>query len=279
MRRHVKRQVYVTLLALLAVVVMAAPAAAQEEETNVCFSTHTAGVGPTFMQICISSHGNLVKFESPAGFEQIGQFNVFRDGYAICSQAPGAGPNTNHAFDAGGGEAGWGPPIVTQPNGANTFPLTITRLTADGMFQLKQTFARDTKEQDVTITMSVVNKSVGPRENVRISRYFENDVDNNSALSRLSRGVDSVWGWVEGAHAFSLTALTFPTPHVTQLESLLFFRTDLVGPQSARGCAAAVPAAGPVGPSAADYAGRVTYLLGNLAKGAGKTVKVVYRRF
>jgi hypothetical protein len=257
---------------------VATPAAAQDEESTACFSLHTSGAGATFLSICISSHGNVVKFESPSGYEQIGQANPLRDGYAVCSEAAGSGITTNHGFDAGGAEAGWGAAVIAQPNGANTFPLTITRTTLDGVFELRQSFARNAAEHELTITMRLKNVSAAPRSNVRLSRYFDNDVDNSSAVSRIARGSDSVWGWADGRHGFSLTAATLATSHFTQVETLANFSPLLAGPRTARGCFG-ILAATPAGPPATAYAGRNTYNLGSMNSGANKDVKFIYRRF
>jgi hypothetical protein len=269
MSRHMRSMVW-QAVALLAV---ATPAAAQEE-SNACFSLHSSGAGATFMRICISDHGTLTRFESPAGFEQIRQLNFFRDGYAVCSNAAGGGPTLTHGWDVGNSESAWGPLVIAQPNGANTFPLSITRTTSDNMFVVKQTFARDSAEHDVTITVKVTNRSTTPREHVRFSRYFENDVDNNDAASFMSRGADSVWGWLETGHGLMLTALTFATPHSTQVEHLAFFAP----PGSATGCAAVAPVATPVA-AANSHAGRNTYDFGTIGKGLSKTAKYLYRRF
>ena len=112
---------------------------------NDCFALLGSGSGLTLMQVCISKDGNLTKFESPAGFDQIGQGNLFRDGYSICT---GNLPNFQtvpEGCDAGS-EAGFGAPVIVQPNGPNTLPLTITRTTNDGVYQLKQSYALEHRE-------------------------------------------------------------------------------------------------------------------------------------
>jgi hypothetical protein len=147
-------------IVLLLVATCGVALAQQEEQLDLgvgvqsasCFSTHTSGSGTTFVKVCFSNHGNLVQFESPAGFEHI-RVGSFGEGYVVCSGT------TAHGFDAGSTEAGFGAPTISQPNGANTFPLTITRTTTNGVFQLRQTFAWDTTEKDVTITMTLTNRS------------------------------------------------------------------------------------------------------------------------
>ena len=109
-----------------------APAMAQS--TTVPAATDFAcGSGFTYFRVAVSTHGNIREIESPEGvtnlFHPVSGGSV--TGYQICWDV-GAGFFT--AFDVGdGGEAGWGAAIGTsQPNGPGTFPLEITRTTADG---------------------------------------------------------------------------------------------------------------------------------------------------
>ena len=74
-----------------------------------CFSTHVSGSGPNFLKICITGGGDLGHFESPSGLEHLGG-----EGYAVCSN--GGGVVHGHTWE------GFGPPVISQPNGANTFP-------------------------------------------------------------------------------------------------------------------------------------------------------------
>jgi hypothetical protein len=75
--------------------------------------------------------------------------------------------------------AGFGPPVIDQPNGPNTFPLTITRPTADGIFSLAQTFSWDTVEKDVSISATVTNLTATAGSGVRLVRYFDYVSDLN----------------------------------------------------------------------------------------------------
>src|SRR4029077_13967785 len=100
---------------------------------NDCFASLSSGSGLTLMKVCISKDGNLTKFESPAGFDQIGLGNLWRDGYSICTGNLPNFPNVPEGYDAGASEAGFGAPVIVQPNGPNTLPLTITRTTTDGV--------------------------------------------------------------------------------------------------------------------------------------------------
>lgn len=86
-------------------------------ESNTCHTTLTFGSGVSMFKICITSHGNLFKLESPASFEHLtpGTDINYGDGYVVCT-----GLNPAHGFDAGGAEAGWGHPPL--PNRAAQTP-------------------------------------------------------------------------------------------------------------------------------------------------------------
>src|ERR671910_2352055 len=116
-------------------------------------ASFASGSGSNFLGVKVSDHGNLVSFESP-----VNQEAVFggREGYAVCSNFTG----TIHGHDTGDVESGFGPPTFAQPNGAGTFPLTVTRKSTDGKFQLTQVWNKpDAIEKDVTVTMTLKNLS------------------------------------------------------------------------------------------------------------------------
>src|SRR5437879_10881496 len=95
--------------------------------SNSCDTLLTFGSGATLTKVCISNEGNIVKFESPAGFEQIGQLNTFRDGYAMCSGNLPTWANVPEGYDAGdvSVEAGLGTLRVIQHGGPKTRRVAI----------------------------------------------------------------------------------------------------------------------------------------------------------
>lgn len=259
---------------------------------NDCFTQLASGAGSTLMRVCISQHGNLSKFESPAGFDQIGIGNVWRDGYSICTGNLPDFPNVPEGYDAGGNEAGFGLPTIDQPNGANTLPLTITRTTNDGVYELKQSYAQDVTKRDIAITMKITRKSNADCGGngcppVRLARYFEGDVDNNqSSGARFAANADSVWEWINAAgnHGFILSNLQGggSTP-ATTVHTATDFDPNGSGYQTAKGCIVfAGQVTTPTDPNqvnAANLHGRVLYGWSNIALNKSKTVKVSYRRF
>jgi hypothetical protein len=237
-------------------------------QSATCFSTHTSGSGATFIQICFSNHGNLVRLESPQDFRHLNAI----EGYALCSGDPF---QPARAFDSGPFEAGFNASTISQPNGPNTFPLTITRPTTDGAFRLQQTFARDSAEKDVTMTMVLTNLSPAPIGSVFLTRYFDGDIDNFPGDDIYDQTLDSVWGkqsFGASGHGLMLTALTFTTPHVTDTEPFSEWKQT-------NGSTCRAPSGGFGGPVEGDLVGRLTYELGTLNAGQSKTVRVLYRRF
>jgi hypothetical protein len=119
--------------------------------------------------------------------------------------------------------------------------------------------------------MKVTNVSGSTKSNVRVSRYFDGNLDASAAGDRYARTVDSVWGWEPPpvGHALSLTALTRNVAHSTKVESR--------GIWFVNSCEGGTDESTPTSPS--DFAGRVTYDLGTLKPGQNKIVRVVYRIF
>ncbi len=224
-----------------------------------CFSTHTSGNEETYLSFCISEHGNLVQFESPERHGHLGA----HEGYALC------GWFEENRYDAGLHESGFGEATISQPNGANTLPLTITRETTDGHFRLRQTFARDTTEKDVTITMTLTNISGAVRSLVSLVRYFA------SGDARFARTADSVWAWDGGLEPYGLR-LTARTPTVSHATAVEAFDDWLPPAGTGAGCFTDL-AATPTEPGM--FAGRVWYGWATIKAGGSKTATFVYRRF
>jgi hypothetical protein len=243
-------------------------------------STLSAGNGEQRFAFNISEHGNLRSLQSPANLHHISN----REGYALCS-------NGAAAFDDGETDAGWNAPVVSQPGGANTLPLTITRYTSDGRLELKQLFEWDAKEREVAITMTVKNISGASVAGVKLSRYFDGDIDTSvhpdygaqgdllAHDDRYAATSNSVWGWDDGAgarhHGLMLTAISAAYPNSASVEKFSDWASTGAGARTARTCTP-VSQASPTAPG--DYVGRLTYSFGTLAAGASRIVKVQYKR-
>jgi hypothetical protein len=223
--------------------------------------------GANFLGVKVSDHGNLMSFESPQGQEQVfdGQ-----EGYAVCNSGGGS-----FGHDTGSVESGFGPPTFSQPNGAGTFPLTVTRKTTDGKLKLTQVWNKpDPVEKDVTVTMTVTNLSSNPLFGLGLSRSGDFDI-GNSGVDQGAKTADSAWQWNDADSSADtppggtmLTALTPGTKHVAQMDARAewlnagrtkCFDGSVITPTSTQ-----------------DLAMRMAYTLGDFNGGQSKTVKFEY---
>jgi hypothetical protein len=131
-----------------------------------CFSS---GSSLTFVKVCFTDNGNVSYFESPAGFVHLNG----REGYALCTGLHNQ--STANGFDVNYAAAGWGTSTVSQPNGAGTLPLIITRQTLDGLYELKQTFTPNWSERGINIKMDVKNMSGSVIPYLRVTRSADID--------------------------------------------------------------------------------------------------------
>jgi hypothetical protein len=240
-------------------------------------ASFASGTNATRFAVQVSNHGNLLSFESPAGAEAV---SAGREGYAVCSFSS-AGGDVVHGHDTGGVKAGFGPPTIVQPN-PGAFPLTVTRNTTDGKFQLKQVWNQpDAAEKDITVTMTLKNKSNAAISSVALSRSGDYDVGTSGADAGL-RTADTVMLWDDfnslvdsppvGAR---MTALSFGTPHFLDVETRFNWAEE--GTLSTRRVCEAVSEETPA-PDSGNYAMRVVYGLGSINAGASKTVKFAIGR-
>jgi len=229
-----------------------------------CFSS---GAGATYFQVCVSNEGNVLSIQAPSGNSIKGST---LEGYELCDVAG------LHGYDAGsGGTSGFGSATITEPGGANTLPLTISRKTNDGEYRLTQTFALDGVERDFTITMAVKNLTSSSVAGVRLVRYFVSAIDGDSGDDVYDDSTDSVWGRdVAGigtsGHGLSLSVLSLKTTHNTYVST-----SSNVG-SNVNTCGVS-SVSGPTAPG--DFGGVVLNDIGSIAAGASKTVKLVYRVF
>ena len=192
---------------LLAVIAFATSALAQKNEkdtqirpegTGVCQSTFTSGNVLSYMMFCTTQNGNVAQFESPSTFNQLHQGG---EGYGVCDATNGS----VGYYDWGVyGDSGWQGASITQPNGPNTFPLTITRTTADGIWTLKQAFTRNPATPAVKVTMTLTNNSAVTRE-VYLSRFADVDADGQSVNWFDATGTSAYGKYVFGLIMRNLT--------------------------------------------------------------------------
>jgi hypothetical protein len=218
-----------------------------------CFQS---GSGATFYRPCVSTHGNVYSIQAPSGVEHI-NLGTTIEGYGICYDG-------GYVYDAAFQESGFGAQTISQPNGPNTFPLSIAR--SGGGFRVTQTYARDATQRELNITMTVKNTTTSSKTNVLVNRFFDGDLDNGF-YNTYDASLDAVWG--RDVHSLALQAVSLATTHYVSIETADELYFGLAGgvcniPNSA-------------GPIVGDYAGVVTYSFSSIAAGATKTVKFTYR--
>ena len=181
--------------------------------STTCFSTFASGSGPTYFKWCVTRNGNIVSLESPKGVEHIRGHHI-QEGYGLCDFFP-ITPLYYWDF-AGGGSSGWNPSVIVQPNGPNTFPLTIKRTTTDGFYELDQAFSQKTDERSIVITMQVFETGcIGTcGAGTFVSRYANIDADNTN-INDFDQGKESAWGYNSGSAGVMLSASPVPSSYYT----------------------------------------------------------------
>ncbi len=238
--------------------------AAQQQQTTTVARSLTqrscfqSGSGATFYRPCVSTHGNIYSIQAPSGVEHVNNGTVI-EGYGICA-------DSGYVYDAGFAESGFGAQTITQPNGANSLPLTIVR--TGGPFRLTQTYALDKLQRKIDVTMAVRNSSSVSQTNVIIARFFDGDLDNTTGNDIYDKSLDAVWG--RELHALALQAITLAPSHDVAIESFSQLSFGLAG-----GVCSIPDNAGPTAPS--DWAGVASYYFPSIAAGTTKTVKFTYR--
>lgn len=156
-----------------------------------CQSTYTSGSGQTYLSFCVTQNGNLADFVSPSPYKQM---YANAEGYAVCDY------DYNYSYYDWGqyGDSGnWSNSTVTQPNGPNTFPLTIKRNTSNGQWTLTQVFSRSTATPSVKIAMTLKNNT-GVTKTAYFMRFADIDADDKTS-NEFDGGRSSIWGYQSGS--------------------------------------------------------------------------------
>jgi hypothetical protein len=234
-----------------------------------CLDTFASGSGDEKFRICISKHGNLMRLESPAGVEHI-RNGGFLEGYFLCTDATA----TEVGFDIGLAEDGFDEGTVSQPGGAGTLPMIVTRNSLDGRFQLIQTFTWDPANLRVKIEVQITNVSGVKQFDVDLRRIVDLDIGaivTGHFTNNWGESLESVFAWNDvgtgtlAPQGVSLTATSPKTPHFTQVVNF--------------GDVGCVSTSAEPTPTTGDFVGIVTYNIGNIPANKTKTVSYVYERF
>ena len=172
--------------------------------STACQSTFTSGSGLKYLSYCVTINGNIIGFTAPQGYRQ--EFPT--EGYGICDFTDTQNPPLSYWDEAGAANFTWLNSTISQPNGANTFPLTITRATSDGNWLLKQTFSQNTTERYVKVNMTVTNNTPITRA-VQLMRNMDVDADNSGTNDYFDGDGFATWGHEisQSGHGVALVAL------------------------------------------------------------------------
>jgi hypothetical protein len=203
----------------------------------------------------VTTNGNIVEL----AFKSVEQIRrgFFTEGYALCV----GGAMTAYDY-ADQGDSGFQAATFTEPNGANTLPITVTRLTSDGSLKVVQTYSAGTDW--VTVTTKVTN-TTGARINaVQLMRVA--DIDTNSTFQNAwVRSSDAVIGYDENGTGTLMGTTSYNLPRTSGVVGVMPFST----------CAPASDAT----PVTKDGVAFQSYNLSNIVAGTTKSTATSYRRF
>lgn len=257
----------IALLALMAIPLYAQQSKPLIPDTTTCQSTFSTGSGLTYLSFCVTANGNVLLLTSPQGYQMFGG----GEGYSLCDSGTS---NLYWDYAAYGDNAAWGAPVVTQPKGANTFPLTIKRTTVDGIFTLTQKFTWNTAEHIVAISMTVKN-NLAVSKSVYLTRMVDADIDNcsNGCQSYFMSNDQTDMAWGTGVPAPDPYALMLytTTPAIAHVATFNAYSTGIL----ANACNI------PINQTQGFFFDAVFYLTHNfsLPARASKIVNVEYKRY
>jgi hypothetical protein len=254
---------------VLAVSLLVAPASAQqfnqtsndvEAPSVTCASTYTSGSGLTFFQWCVTSNGNLISIQSPEGEEHI--LLTAGEGYQICDTTSSTVSYRDYA--GLGASTNWKNSVITQPNGANTFPLTIKRTTSDGKYTLTQKFTQVPATFTVNIAMTVKNNATSAAHLV-VYRVANLDIDGGGSFKEdwFDFGANAAWGYLQFLDGVMLSTSSLAISHAANVTQTL--PSDCTFPSAT---------------TPAHFDGGVYLIHGfDLAAKTSTTLNIAYRRF
>jgi hypothetical protein len=242
------------------------PAEAAERQAGgpISFDTSVFYTFPGTPAVSVSRHGNIVRYEGPAGFEQIGIGGGIYEGYVLCYGAV-------RAFDIGETESGF----------QDSFPVcsgsvcTITRRTTDNRLELRQIITKNAPfERSVNVAMTVTNISTRSISGIRLRRHVDPNVDSqfNNWFAASERDSVTAWNPPDSSaletHAFLLRHFTRSPMTIPTVAKVVPFSDSSCSPSNAA-------AAGPV---ESDLGSSIEYTIGSLARAASATVTIQYQR-
>jgi hypothetical protein len=252
------------IAALLAVAVLVLDPVVPQRSEGAGGCTHVVtntGAGATKFRVCVSTAGNIIEFETPAGDTLINP--TFYEGYHLCSASIIAYDHSSNAV------AGFGAPVLVDSS-----PVTINRTTSNGVFTVTQIFQPDSTEKDLKVTMKVKNNSAVTQTNVGIGRGWDAGIGLQE-IGYVHAGYSVLMYYPSSSVNTGLTLTALSTsPRTTFLSTYAAWRDNV------RGTAQMCPTFLSIGQPGeqADLFAFVSYTLGSIAPGATKTVIFSYRK-
>jgi glucose/arabinose dehydrogenase len=260
----------------------------------------------TQTRIGVTGHGNVAQFNSPglSGSEHISSAPT-RSGYQVC-YATGAGGPFFTAFDFTGTESGWAAGvIVSQPNGPSTFPVEITRTTADGRVRVLRRFTGNSfvasvpagnsldsnddgqacstldecgncTNRTLHVLTRVTNLTGSNLFNINVVELVNFNVDGTASNDRFVRTLDGVFAYEDRSDGGAgdragMLLQSLVTPAVTQV----FSASGYAAPSNCVAASVATPTA------PGNFESLLKQSFGTLGAGAntGNNIRTHYRRF
>jgi hypothetical protein len=211
---------------LLAVAFTALPSIARADcPTSETSYEMTSGEGMTLLHVCITERGSIRVFESPVGSKLIGGLEIAPGQTAISAEGFGfcdfSGGNKNYfdyqTFNLGFTQTG-PDPIVHQPQGPGTFPLTVIRTSDDRVWTVIQTFSlHKTYPPSLQVKLTL-------RNNTGTARFANLLQVTEPQVHSVNPAPPSTFNYnLESAFAFNwgITGLYIQNPNPSQPVSLI----------------------------------------------------------
>jgi hypothetical protein len=159
--------------------------------TTTCDVSYSSGTGANATTLCVTANGNISEF-SIAGEEMIA-VGAIAEGYGICDATSGVA-YYDYAYEDSGN---WGPATFS----ASGNVITVTRVTSDGIWSLKQTITNTPATTSVPGTaktsMALKNLS-GVTRSAYILRYADVDANNNVSNNDFDYTSQTAFGLYPG---------------------------------------------------------------------------------
>jgi hypothetical protein len=221
-----------------------------------CKKTYNSGAGLTRFSWCFSNDGNVVKIEHSAGLEHV-RIGGYYEGFCVSSN----GVQRAQSF---GDLANVGLNAPTYPSASK-----VQHTTTDGVWKIEQTFAQNTGQKQITITMKLTNTSGVQQNSVFLTRAVDADMSNTTGSDDFSAGSRSVMANEPGSSRLEL----LPTSTNFTVNSMIYPGVLPVVNQFCYDPASdAVNSA-----TGGDQSMGVLYQLGSVLPGGSKTAKFVYQ--